>query len=89
MKKFVKICCNYCCRYDIHINPTKTKWLRTNVYGTSENVDFEVNGVILENTGDSIKYIKYLGVNLMMRKGLLTLDIGDRIRKFNISAYDV
>ena len=58
----------------------------TNVYGTSENVDFEVNGVTLENTGDSIKY---LGVNLMMRKGLLTLDVGDRIRKFNISAYDV
>ena len=24
-----------------------------------------------------------------MRKGLLTLDVGDRIRKFNISAYDV
>ena len=36
-----------------------------NVQGTSENVDFEVNGVTQENTGDSIKY---LGVNLMMRK---------------------
>ena len=60
----------------------------TNVYGTSENVDSEVNSVTLENTGDSIKY---LGVNLTMRKELLTgtLDIGDRIRKFNISAYDV
>ena len=82
----VKICYNYCCRYGIHINPTKTKWMCTNVYGTSENVDFEVNRVTLENTGDSIKC---LGVNLMMCKGLLTLDVGDRIRKFNISAYDV
>ena len=69
MKEMVKICCNYCCRYGIHINPTKTKWMCTNVYGTSENVDFKVNGVALENTGDSIKY---LGVNLMLRKGLLT-----------------
>ena len=58
----------------------------TNVYGTSENVDFEVNGVTLENTRDSINY---LGVNLMMGKGLLTLDVNDRIRKFNISAYNV
>ena len=58
----------------------------TNVYGTSENFDFEVNGVTLENTGDSIKY---QGVNLTMRKGLLTLEVGDRIKKFNISAYDV
>ena len=58
----------------------------TNVYGTSENFDFEINGVTLENTGDSIKYI---GDNLTMRKGLLILDVGDKIRKFNISAYDV
>ena len=72
MKEMVKICCNYCCRYGIHINPTKTKWMCTNVCGTSENVDFGVNGVTLENTGDSIKY---LGVNLTMRKGLLTLDV--------------
>ena len=86
MKEMVKICCNYCCTYGIHINPTKTKWMCINVYGTSENVDFEVNGVTLENTGDSIKY---LGVNLRMHKGLITLDVGDRIKKFNISAYDV
>ena len=66
--------------------PTKTKWMCTNVYGTSENFDFEVNGVTLENTGDSIKY---LGVNLTMRERLLTLDVGYRIRKFNVSAYDV
>ena len=85
-KEMVKICCNYCCRYGIHINPTKTKWMCTNVYGTSENVEFEVNGVTLEFTGDSIKY---LGVNLTMRKGLITLDVGDRIKKINISAYDV
>ena len=78
MKEMVKICCNYCCRYGIHINPTKTKWMCTNVYSTSENVDFEVNGVTLENTGDSIKY---LGVNLTMRKGLITLDVGDRIKQ--------
>ena len=58
----------------------------TNVYSTGENIDFEVNGVTLENTGDSIKY---LGVNSTMRKGLFTLDVGDRIRKFNISAYNV
>ena len=25
MKEMVKICCNYCCRYGIHINATKTK----------------------------------------------------------------
>ena len=86
MKEMVKICCNYCCRYGIHINPTKTKWMCTNVYGTSEIVDFEVNGVTLENTGDSVKY---LGVNLTMRKGLLTLAVGDRIKKFNTLAYDV
>ena len=74
LKEMVKICCNYCFKYGIYINPTKTKWMCTNVYGTSENVDFEVSVVTLENTGDSIKYI---GVNLMTRKGLLTLDVGD------------
>ena len=58
MKEMVKICCNYCCRYGIHINQTKIKWMCTNVYGTSENVDFEVNGVTLENTGNSFKYLR-------------------------------
>ncbi len=86
MKEMVKVCCDYCRKYGIHINPNKTKWMCTDVYGSSKNVDFEVNGVKLENTGKSIKY---LGVNLMIYRGILTIDVNDRIKKFNMAAYDV
>jgi hypothetical protein len=86
MRQMLKICCEYCAKYGICINPKKTKWMCTDVYGVSDNVIFEVNGDTLENTGGSIKY---LGVNLIMSRGRLTLDVDERIKKFNMAAYDV
>ena len=34
MNEMVKVGCNYCCKCGLHINPTKTKWMCTNVYET-------------------------------------------------------
>jgi hypothetical protein len=33
--------------------------------------------------------VKYLGVNLIMRRKVLTMDIEGRIKKFNGATYDV
>ena len=86
MRQMIKICCDYCNMHGICLNPSKTKWMCTNFYGSSRTVSFEVNGTIIENTE---KNIKYLGVNLIMDKKQLTIDIDDRIRRFNIAAYDI
>ena len=46
----------------------------------------DINGVVIQNVGLSIKY---LGVNLIVCNSMLTIDIEDRIHKFNIAAYEV
>ena len=33
--------------------------------------------------------VLYLGVKLVMKKNILTIDVDDRIKKFNMSAYNV
>ena len=45
-----------------------------------------LNNDVIENSGNSIRY---LGVNLIVKRGLLIVDVNDRIRKFNAWAYDV
>ena len=47
---------------------------------------FDINGVAIQNVGSSINY---LGVNLIVCNNVLTIDDEDRIRKFNMAAYDV
>ena len=53
---------------------------------TCNSVSFDINGVAIHNVGLSIKY---LGVNLTVCNIVLTIDIEDRIRKFNMAACDV
>ena len=50
------------------------------------SVSFDINGVTIPNVGLSIKY---LGVNLTVCNNVLTFDVEDRIRKFNMAAYYV
>ena len=49
-------------------------------------MSFDINGIVIQNVGLSIKY---LGVNLIVCNNVLTIDVEDRIRKFNMAAYDV
>ena len=49
-------------------------------------MSFDIHGVSIQNVGLSIKY---LGVNLTVCNNVLTIDVEDRIRKFNMVAYDV
>ena len=52
---------------------------------TCSKIIFAMNGVAISKS-DSIKY---LGVNLIVRGKMLTLDVDERIKKFNATAFDV
>ena len=49
-------------------------------------MSFDINGVAIQNVGLSIKY---LGVNLIVCNNVFTIDVEERICKFNMAAYDV
>ena len=57
----------------------------SDVHNKCKGVQFDLNGVKLENV---VNGIRYLGVNLGYRKEL-TIDIDDRVKKFNAAAHDV
>ena len=80
MKRMLKLCCDYCHMFGIFINPSKSKWFHTDVHSPNRNVVFEIDDTIIENAGASIKY---LGVEFNMYKNRLTMNVNDRIRKFN------
>ena len=82
----INLCCKYGKKYGICFNPKKTIWLCVNVYNKHLYVNFLLNDDEMENSGNSIRY---LGVNLIVQRDLLTVDVNDRIRKFNALAYDV
>ena len=44
MKRMLKICSDYCHKFDICINPSKSKWLYTDVHCSNRNVVFEIVG---------------------------------------------
>ena len=85
MQKMINICYDYGVKFGICFNPRKTKWMCTNVYSSIKNVSFNLNGVEIVNDHS----IAYLGVKLIMKKSILTIDVDDRIKKFNMSAYSV
>ena len=82
----INLCCEYGKKYGIYFNPKKTKWLCTNVYNKHLYVNFLLNNDVFENSGNSIRYI---GVNLIVKMSLFTVDVNDKIRKFNSLARDV
>jgi hypothetical protein len=45
-----------------------------------------MSDIVLQNAGDRIRY---LGVGLLIKKGWLTMDVNDRIMKFNAASYNV
>ena len=56
------------------------------MHSPNRNVVFEIDSTIVENSGTSIRY---LGVELIMYKNGLTMNVNDCIRKFNVVVYDV
>jgi hypothetical protein len=86
MQKMLDICCDYGNMYGITFNPTKSKWFCTDLFGSSSNVFFELNGYAVQHEVESILY---LGVKFIMKRGCLVVDVNDRIKKFNGAAYDV
>ena len=58
----------------------------TDIHNKCKGVQFDFNGIKLENV---VNGIWYLGVNLVINRKELTIDIDDRIKKFNAAAYDV
>ena len=67
------------------MNLDKSKWMCTDVHNKCKCVQFDLNGIKLENV---VNGIRYLGVNLAISKKELTVDIDHRIKKFNAAAYD-
>ena len=84
MQKIINICYDDGVKFGICLNPKKTKWMCTNVYSSIKNVSFNLNGVTIVNDNS----IAYLGVKLVMKKIILTIDVDDKIKKFNMSAYN-
>jgi len=60
--------------------------LYTKYHTRSDNIVFHVNG---ESITKDWECITYLGVKLIMRRGKLVVDVVDRIKKCNASAYSV
>ena len=83
IQKIIDICFKYGNKYGIKLNRAKTNWMYTIV---CNNVSFNINGYVIQNVGSSIKY---LGVDLFMNNNMLTIDVDNRIIKFNVSAYDI
>ena len=75
IQKMINMCYDYGFKFGISFNPKKTKWMCTNVYSSIKNVSFDPNGVTIVNDNS----IAYLGVKLVMRKNILTIDVDDRI----------
>ena len=86
VQQMLNICYTYCNKYGICLNLAKSKWMCADVHNKSKGVQFDLNGIKLENV---VKGIKYLGVNLVISRKELTIDNDDRIKKFNAAAYDV
>ena len=58
----------------------------TDVHNKCKGVQYDLNGIKLDNI---VNGIRYLGVNLVINRKELTIDMDDRIKKFNAAAYDV
>jgi hypothetical protein len=86
VQKMLDICCKYGNECGITFNPKKSKWYCTNHYSDCCFVTFMLNNDIITHDRECIYY---LGVKLLMKRGVLVVDVGDRIKKFNSCAYDV
>ena len=86
VQQMLNICYAYCYKYGIYLNSAKSKWMCTDVHNKCKGVQFDLNSIKLENV---VNGIRYLGENLVISRKELTIDIDDRIKKFNAAAYDI
>jgi hypothetical protein len=86
MQRMVDICHEYGVKFGISFNASKSKWFTTDVDDKYNDVVFQLGGVAIEHV---YLCIPYLGVKFIMKRHKLVVDISDRIRKFNCSAYNV
>ena len=86
VQQMLNICYTYCSKFGIYLNSAKSKWMCTDVLNKCKGVQFDLNGIKLENV---VNGIRHLGVNLVINRKELTKDIDDRIKKFNATACDV
>ena len=83
VQKMINLWCEYGKKYGICFNLKKIKCLCSNVYNKHLYANFLLNNDVIEIFGNSIRY---LGINLIVKRGLLTVDVNDKIRKLNASA---
>jgi hypothetical protein len=86
MQKLIDICYEYGLQYGITFNVNKSKWFFTGDIGTEEGVSFKLGDLPVLHECNTLSY---LGVKFKMVKHLLVIDVEDRIRKFNSSAFSV
>ncbi len=86
VQRMVDICSEYGEMYGISFNPTKSKWFYTGVFDDCRDVTFALGGSVIER--DRLG-ITYLGIKFVMKRKILVVDVNDKIRKFNSSAYSV
>ena len=88
VQQMLNICYTYCNKYGIYLKSAKSKWMCTDVRNKCKGVQFDLNGIKLENV---VNGIRYLEENLVISRKELTIDTDDiyRIKKFNAAAYDV
>ena len=85
VQAMIDVCCMYFKQFVICLYPLKTYGMGTKVHNHNSKIIFIINDFVISKCGN----IKYLGVNMIVRGKMLTLDVDERIRKFNAAAFDV
>ena len=57
VQQMLNICYTYCNKYGIYLNSAKSKWMCTDVHNKCKGVQFDLNGIKLENFVNDIKYL--------------------------------
>ena len=73
----INLCYDCGVKFGICFNPKKTKWVCTHVFSSIKNVLFNLNGVTIVNDNS----VAHLGLKLVMKKSILTIDVDDRKKK--------
>jgi exonuclease III len=86
MQRMIDICYEYGLQYGITFNAKKSKWFFAGDGGNGEGVSFKLGDCFVVHECNTLSY---LGVKFKIVRHLLVIDVDDRIRKFNCSAYSV
>jgi hypothetical protein len=89
MQRMIDICNEYGIQYGICFNATKSKWFfagKHNDCNDCTGVSFKLGDHTIDHEWHSLSY---LGVKFVMKRHVFVIDVEDRVRKFNCSAYSV